>query len=463
MKKNQGITLIALVVTIIVLIILAGVSISLVMGENGIITKAREAKEKNERAADKESISLAVVSSQMKDNSGSMVIVHDNLDKGLEEQFRQEQKYTTTDNGDGTFFIKLDDKDRLFYIKINGAIIESDEFIKISTVEELKQFRDNVNNGNSYEGKYVYLANDITLDINEEWEPIGLLVDDKVSTSNSFRGDFDGCGYTIDGIRLTTSNYETQGLFGLVYNGIVKNLKIGENCIITGQALHTGAVAGFIYNKSVIYNCNNNSNITCNNLEVGGIIGTVNKNATISKCYNTGNITGKTMVGGIVGNNMTGVIKDCYNIGNITGTVEQMAFLNFCVGGIVGQHINQAKVLNCYNTGEINSRDAAGIVGNISTESSIENCYNVGIVANSQTGEYIAGIVNYINETKGKNSINNTYYLENVVNQGNDTKNVNGISHKTSEEMKNIHNLLGIAFKADTNNINNGYPILSWQ
>lgn len=45
-KSNQGITLVALVVTIVVLLILAGVSISLVNGQNGIVTKAQEAKEK---------------------------------------------------------------------------------------------------------------------------------------------------------------------------------------------------------------------------------------------------------------------------------------------------------------------------------------------------------------------------------------------------------------------------------
>ena len=51
MLKNEiGITLIALVVTIIVLIILAGISISLVLGDNGIITKAKQAKAETEQA-----------------------------------------------------------------------------------------------------------------------------------------------------------------------------------------------------------------------------------------------------------------------------------------------------------------------------------------------------------------------------------------------------------------------------
>lgn len=44
-KFNSGITLIALVVTIVVLLILAGVSISTLTGDNGIITRANQAKE----------------------------------------------------------------------------------------------------------------------------------------------------------------------------------------------------------------------------------------------------------------------------------------------------------------------------------------------------------------------------------------------------------------------------------
>ncbi len=47
-NKNTGITLIALVVTIIVLLILAGVSISMLTGQNGILNRASEAKEKTE-------------------------------------------------------------------------------------------------------------------------------------------------------------------------------------------------------------------------------------------------------------------------------------------------------------------------------------------------------------------------------------------------------------------------------
>ena len=51
-KNTRGITLIALVITIIVLLILAGVTIAVLSGENGILTRAAEAKEKT-RASSK--------------------------------------------------------------------------------------------------------------------------------------------------------------------------------------------------------------------------------------------------------------------------------------------------------------------------------------------------------------------------------------------------------------------------
>lgn len=50
MKNVNGITLVSLVITIIILIILAGVSINLVVGQDGIITKAKQAKENIELA-----------------------------------------------------------------------------------------------------------------------------------------------------------------------------------------------------------------------------------------------------------------------------------------------------------------------------------------------------------------------------------------------------------------------------
>ena len=58
-KTQKGITLIALVITIIVLLILAGVTINMVLGDDGIIANAQKAKKANEESADREAVELA--------------------------------------------------------------------------------------------------------------------------------------------------------------------------------------------------------------------------------------------------------------------------------------------------------------------------------------------------------------------------------------------------------------------
>ena len=50
-KEEKGITLIALIITIIVLLILAGITLSMILGPNGIIQTATEARDKTEEAA----------------------------------------------------------------------------------------------------------------------------------------------------------------------------------------------------------------------------------------------------------------------------------------------------------------------------------------------------------------------------------------------------------------------------
>ena len=68
MRKEKGITLVALVVTIIVLIILAGISINLVLGDNGIITIAQKAKENIELAKIEEETELNELYTQLEIN-----------------------------------------------------------------------------------------------------------------------------------------------------------------------------------------------------------------------------------------------------------------------------------------------------------------------------------------------------------------------------------------------------------
>ena len=65
MKNQKGITLISLVITIVILIILAGVAINMTLGENGILTKAKEAKKMQTIAAAKEQIGLEILEAQI--------------------------------------------------------------------------------------------------------------------------------------------------------------------------------------------------------------------------------------------------------------------------------------------------------------------------------------------------------------------------------------------------------------
>ena len=60
-ERNKGITLLALIITVIVLLILAGISITALTGENGLITKTISAKNKTIIAQDKEMIELEIL------------------------------------------------------------------------------------------------------------------------------------------------------------------------------------------------------------------------------------------------------------------------------------------------------------------------------------------------------------------------------------------------------------------
>ena len=82
---KNGITLIALVITIIVLLILAGVTIATLTGDNGILTKAQNAKEKNAQKTVEEQINLAVQASRI--NEGLVI----NKEK-INKQFIKNQK-----------------------------------------------------------------------------------------------------------------------------------------------------------------------------------------------------------------------------------------------------------------------------------------------------------------------------------------------------------------------------------
>lgn len=108
LRKKKGITLVALVVTIIILLLLAGVSISMLTGENGIITQAQNAKEMTRAGEVEEIVNLWKTENGMSeyDSDSSVTIktegelLQELLDgkKIFEEEIDRENKIITIGN-----------------------------------------------------------------------------------------------------------------------------------------------------------------------------------------------------------------------------------------------------------------------------------------------------------------------------------------------------------------------------
>ncbi len=102
-KDNKGITLIALVVTIVVLLILAGITIASVTGEKGIIKEARTAKELSEKAALEELVELAIIKAEQKHRNPTIDNVIEELKNNKviskDDQVNKETGSIVTDAG----------------------------------------------------------------------------------------------------------------------------------------------------------------------------------------------------------------------------------------------------------------------------------------------------------------------------------------------------------------------------
>ena len=92
-KQQKGITLIALVVTIIILLILAGVSIAMLTGNNGVLTQAKSAKEKTGEKGEQERVNLAASSAM---TLGMGTITTENLNKAIQDEFGASKSVTGT-------------------------------------------------------------------------------------------------------------------------------------------------------------------------------------------------------------------------------------------------------------------------------------------------------------------------------------------------------------------------------
>lgn len=158
-KANRGITLVALVITIIILLILAGISIKMLSGEDGIISKILIAKEKNKIESTKEKLNTFIDELQIEKMGNAKLKDLEKLEKEgkvqLETQINENTEYVNVAIDDFIFCIdtnfnikflnKMDSKINISLKEENGNII-----IKISGKEDINAVKIIDPNGNVY-------------------------------------------------------------------------------------------------------------------------------------------------------------------------------------------------------------------------------------------------------------------------------------------------------------------------
>lgn len=182
----------------------------------------------------------------------------------------------------------------------------SEGYYQIYDESNLRWFADKVNKGKSRIN--ARLMNDITVDKNTQWTPIG------TSQDHPFEGIFDGNGKTITGLTYTDTSVNYVGLVGYADDATIQDVTV-QGSSFNGND-YIGTVCGFI---------------------VGGtIIGCTNSGSTVS---------GSWKIGGIVGCTEDARVQDCGNTGNVKPT----GIGRFC-GGIAGSVLGSSHIHNCYNT-----------------------------------------------------------------------------------------------------------------
>ena len=263
---------------------------------------------------------------------------------------------------------------------------------KISSGDDLAYLAAQVNGGTDYDGEYFTLTKDIDLN-DSEWTPIGKIeIGETQTTTKVFNGIFDGGGFTVSNVSISTKTV-AAGLFGYVgTGGSVKNLTISGLTAAFGTTTDDmGYVGAVAYNEGAVASVTvANLNINAPDYFVGGIAG---YNAgTVSSCTLTSvtEATGK-YIGGIVGTN-AGTVTACLSSASITSEGIENA------GGIVGTN-ESGTVENCLATGDLKARQVGGIAA-----------YNTGSITTCAFYGKAEGIVGaagiaYVNNGTVSNSL----------------------------------------------------------
>ena len=215
-KGSKGITLIALVITVIVLLILAGVTIATLTGDNGILTKAGDAKTSTEIGVEKEKVELSAVGALAKDNGGE--IKRDYLNDELTSYIGTEgTDYTLSETA--PFVVKYLDSGRSYVIDENGNVSEYvniAEYVKIGDLvnytpddKEEDEYYDKF--GETYSG---YANGNIGQDDTLKWRVLNIntdgtvdLISDKPTSSPVF---FKGARGYNNGVYLLNDYCKTM-------------------------------------------------------------------------------------------------------------------------------------------------------------------------------------------------------------------------------------------------------------
>lgn len=271
------------------------------------------------------------------------------------------------------------------------------------------------------------------------------------------------------------------GLVGMNMSSFtIENCKtVGDSCFVNGEK-YIGGISGYSNNNSIIKECINTANVSGTDY-IGGITGIAFYGSTIDSCINNSkSIKGNQYVGGLVGYSQA-QIDSSYNqelnakIGSISGKTD--------VGGLVGLNYLMGNITNSFNNGKVivEEKNAGGIAG--LNSANISNCYNTGLIeVTNKAGENIGGICgqnisesfiqssynigkidskSIVGGISGSNfgTISTSFYLDSSI----DGDVIDGELAKSQENIKDAYIELGDAFEQDSNNINNGYPILIWQ
>ena len=118
LKETRGITIIALTITIVILIILVGITIGSLSGDDGLIKEAKEGKVQAEEKSERDLLDLAIIAAMQKDTYNN--VTKENLDTELDKEPGSE-KYTSEQVGD-EIKITFIDSGRSYLVNSKGDV-----------------------------------------------------------------------------------------------------------------------------------------------------------------------------------------------------------------------------------------------------------------------------------------------------------------------------------------------------